>query len=368
MRFARHKLTSYASTLAGSLTLVIFSLCLASLSGCSSDDQVKPLKPLRVATGEWEPFVGEGMPHNGPLAVMVSTILVDLGYVPDYQFFDWPMAEIHLETGYPGFAFPFIDSGERRTKGFAFSDPLHTFDYVLFYRGDRQLEFQAIQTLEQLASAGYKIGRIRGYAKLDAIKDENVYIEVPSAVAGFDMLASSPEHAQQNDHPIDFLLESKTVGLSILESRQVANDKDDFLYLGQQGRDQLISRVSLRIMLSQKVDTAILTDINDSIRKNKEFFDSLRSRTHASIAETGYLYADADNLIPGCESAACSGSTALIPRHTRILIVEWGKAYQRPLPTASVTPESARSQVKLLNGPMRGKLLWVDSKHINLEH
>ena len=347
--------------------LSFIALCLLSLTGCSSDDQVKPLKPLRIATGEWEPFVGESLPHGGPLAVMVSTILVDLGYVPEYQFMDWPMVEIHLETGYPGFAFPFIESEERRERGFSFSEPLHTFDYVLFYRGDRQQEFQDLQSLDQLAAAGYTIGRIRGYANLDAIAQDTAYIEVPSAVAGFEMLAGSQEWNEDAGQTIDFLLESKTVGLSILQGRHLSNDKDDFLYLGQNGREKLISRVSMRIMLSQKIDQEILKDINHSIDQNKEFFDSLRSRIHAGTAETGNLTADAGQAILGCKTAACTGDGALIPGNSRILIVEWGEAYRRLQPDPALRPGSARSRVKLLSGPMSGKLLWVDGRHITLE-
>jgi ABC-type amino acid transport substrate-binding protein len=345
----------------------VISVCLVYLPSCSSDEQVKPLKPLRVATGEWEPFVGENLPHSGPLAVMVSTILHDLEYVPEYQFFDWNVVEIHLESGYPGFAFPIIISEDRKNKGFSFSEPLHTFDYVLFYKAQRKDEFQSLQSLKQVADAGYKIGRIRGYAKLDAIKSNQAYIEVPTAIAGFEDLADSPQQKAGNEQKIDFLLESKTVGLGILESSHIANDKNDFLYLGQNGRDQLISRASLGLMLSQKVNPELLEKINNSILKNKKFFDSLRSRTNATTGATGYLSADDDQLIRGCASLICSDSGILIPRYSRILIVEWGAAYKQPLPATSDSVQAARSHVKLLNGPMRGKLLWVDTKHINLE-
>ena len=118
-------------------------------------------------------------------------------------------------------------------------------------------------------------------------------------MAGFEILAGNQDQDKQNGPTIDFLLESKTVGLSILQGRHLTNDKDDFLYLGQNGGEQLISRVSMRIMLSQKIDQEILNEINRSIDQNREFFDSLRSRIHAGAAETGYLIADAGHAILG---------------------------------------------------------------------
>ncbi|MCU7807381.1 MAG: transporter substrate-binding domain-containing protein [Candidatus Thiodiazotropha sp. (ex Semelilucina semeliformis)] len=364
-RIGRHPLTILTS----SITCLAVFLSLSIIAGCSSEDQVNPLKPLRVATGNWQPFVGEELPHGGPLATMISTIFVDLGYVPEFQFYDWPMVEIHLETGYPSLAFPFIKSDERVAKGFRFSNPLHTFDYVLFYHKDRAEEFSTIESFGDLHDMSLKIGRIRGYAKLTSISGDDDYVEVPSAVAGFGMLRRSKHDNTEDGKRIDFLLESKSVGLDILKSRHVASDKGDFMFLGQAGREELISKVSLSIMVSPKMDASILSEINDAIEGNKRFFDGLRSKMVASNESEANLVSPTGTTIFAYEGRLSDNASFIIPRNSQVLIVEWGEAYTNELHSnSSEFIGFGKSQVKLLNGPSKGRVVWVKNEYISLRY
>ncbi len=346
--------------------LVNCVICLFFASGCSSDDQVKPLKPIRVATGNWEPLVGQNLPHNGPLAEMMSTILVDLGYVPEFKYYDWPMIEIHLKTGHPSLAFPFIKSKARIDNGFQFSDPLHTFDYVLFYHKNRENEFKSIKSLSDIVDKKLKIGRIRGYAKLSDIPDDTVYTEVSDAGSGFQRLRTNNE--ESNDNKIDLLLESKTIGLGILESHAIARDINDFAYLGHNGNKNLISKVSLRIMLGPKLDHAVLKKINTAINDHKEFFDNLRAKAVPSNQDIAYLKAPSDKDIHGYFTANQNSAKFIIPRNSKALIIKWNGSFieydTHEKKKNMSTPD--RSQVKLLNGPFKGRVIWVNNQHIEL--
>lgn len=352
------------------LALGALCLSLGILVGCSSDDQVKPLKPLQVATGNWEPFVGEHLPHNGPLAEMVTTILGDFGYAPEFQFYDWPMVEKQLERGYPALAFPFIESEERKNeRGFVFSEPLQVVDYVLFYHKDREAEFSSISSMQDIVDRELKIGRIRGYAKLSAIQGEENYIEAPSAVSGFKMLRRNKHDDGLGGKKIDFLLESRIVGQDILEGEHIDHDKDDFMYLGQAGPTGLISKVNLCIMLSAKLDKDVTAAINESINspKNREFFENLREKTAHSRPETALLSAPRGKLIYGYARESSDAEVIVIPQNSRVLIMKWGNVYTAANNRVMEDVDPGVSQVKLLNGPLKGKVMWVSGRNITLE-
>ena len=359
----------WSSILSGVTACCAFFLGLVMVSACSTDDQTKPLKPLRVATGNCEPFVGEKLPHNGPIAEMISTILVDMGYAPKFKFYDWPMVEVHLKTGYPGLAFPYIKSEERVEDGFQFSDPLYTFEYVLFYRKDRAQEFSSIITLEEIKSRGLKIGRIRGYAKIPSITGDESYVQVSSAAEGFQMLRRSSDGNGSSGKKIDFLLESKAVGLRSLSSRDIAEDKDEFRYLGDNGNRELVSKTSLRIMLSSKAHNSILEKINGSINdnKNQELFDSLRERIGGGTQYAAFLSAENGKAIYGYTSPTERERGFLLPRNTKVLVVKWGVAYTKALDIKNEEQAGDKSRVKLLSGPLRGKVVWVDNDYLTLE-
>ncbi len=346
---------------------IVFLICFIVI-GCSSENQVKPLKPLHIATGDWEPFVGKNLPHNGPLSEMISIIMVDLHYVPEFKFYDWPMVEIHLASGYPNIAFPYIESKERIDKGFRFSAPLLKFNYVLFYHKKRNIVVQSIKSLNELKNIHGRIGLIRGYAKLPGIPNE-AFKEVTSTVAGFTLLRVGNE--------IDFLLESKDVGLSLLESQYLIDDKNDFMYLGQpkgpnaQERIEFVSEVALRIMISPKLNPGILNDINDAIVKNKDkiYFKSLerKMKTRVNTLETGVIDAPSNEIIYGYPTHSGSTARFIIPRNSIVLITEWGPEYIEEEKKANESSNLGRSKVKLLNGPFKGRVMWVNSHYLTIE-
>lgn len=345
------------------LTIFLVACLFVQLVSCSADNQVKPLKPLRVATGDWAPFVHHQLPHNGPLAKMVSTVLADMGYVPEFRFYDWPMTEIHLKAGYPVIAFPYIESEERKRKGFRFSKPLYNFEYVLFYHYSRATEFSSLRNFKDIVDKNLKIGRIRGYAKLKEISDDASYVEVVSANAGFNQLRTDSKNGK-----IDFLLESKRVGLNLLNSSVVASDRDVFRFLGQEGHKELVSRESLKIMLSPKLNKAILDSINSSIDKpdNKAFFDSLSQSIGVAEPDIAILTGTAGKAITGYSNISRDESSFTIPHNTRVLVLDWGKGF---LMVDGAKPSGMdMSQVKLLDGPLRGKVVWVENRYLTIEH
>lgn len=358
----------FRSFIGSALSVIVFFLM-----GCQGDpaEHLKPLKPIQVATGNWEPYIGEKLSNFGPMAEMVSTILADNGYVPEFKFYSWPMAETHLKTGYPFIALPFIRTAEREEM-FKFSNPIGDFEYVLFYHKSREKEAEEIFSLADLKKNRAKIGRVRGYAKMPGLESEEgtdgktqLFIEVASTIDGFNQL---------RDGKIDYLLEGKIVGLDLLEGEQLIDDRNDFFYLGQPDEtgqskpSDLTSRVDLHIMFSPQLDPDFIEKINDSISKHQgtTYFDTLRLKmdTPVKSMETGCLSAVAGNSIYGYATPSEEKPIFVIPRNSSILIVEWSERYSEKMTGADSNPEAGRSKVKILNGPSKGRVMWVDNHNI----
>lgn len=346
------------------VTAVVFLF----LVGCSSDEQVKPLKPLHVATGNWQPFVGQNMDHYGPMAEMMTTILVDLHYVPEFKFYDWPIAESHLAAGYPSIGFPFIKSSAREESGFRFSEPLVEFDYVLFFYKKHQKQASQIKSLDELMKLKGRIGLIRGYAKLANTPDD-AYTPVASTLAGFNMLRDGSD--------IDFLLESRVVGMRMLESQAIIDDKDDFMFLGQfskpgsELRSKLINKVGLRIMLSPKLNPGILKHINSAIERSgkKTFFNNLRQemKNPPTKSETAHLVSDNEYPVQGYRNAEGNEVLHELPQNNFAMVIKWGGAFGEVSSKSHGTQPLGRTKVKLLNGPYKGKVMWVSNSNIILQ-
>ena len=121
-------------------------------------------------------------------------------------------------------------------------------------------------------------------------------------------------------------------------------------------------------MLSPKSDDVLREKINASINdvKNQEFFDSLRTRIGGRVQDTAFLSAAVDKAIYGYKSASEANKGFLLPRNTKVLVVEWGGSYTAAMDRNNKEQSGDRSRVKLLSGPLRGKIVWVNNEHITL--
>ncbi|MCF8222973.1 MAG: hypothetical protein K9J25_07475 [Bacteroidales bacterium] len=285
---------------ANNIIMPVFIVCLI-FSSCTRNNQVKPLKPLSIATGNWEPYVGEDLENDGPVAQMISAVLIELGYLPVFNYYEWGFIDTHLETGYTGFP-------------------------------------------------GFTPGN---------------YTEVPGAEEGFKMLAEGK---------IDFLLEAKSAGRALVMSEQVPADASKFTYLGkasspgEKDDTTFVKNLSFRIKFSPKVSDEFIGSINDAISTctSTEYYRSLIARVNspATSLTEAYLNNPGQSPVYAFSDPGNKDPDYVLPPNTRVVVIQWNRIFTRKIGQNIGIPSQLRSRVKILNGPLEGKVVWVENDQI----
>lgn len=346
---------------ANNIIMPVFIVCLI-FSSCTRNNQVKPLKPLSIATGNWEPYVGEDLENDGPVAQMISAVLIELGYLPVFNYYEWGFIDTHLETGYPGLAFPFIK--ESNKGNFKYSDPIVNLDYVLFWYNENAETAPNYSSVQEIIDSGRKVGRIRGYTGFPGFTPGN-YTEVPVAVEGFKMLAEGK---------IDFLLEAKSAGRALVMSEQVPADASKFTYLGkasspgEKDDTTFVKNLSFRIKFSPKVSDEFIGSINDAISTctSTEYYRSLIARVNspATSLTEAYLNNPGQSPVYAFSDPVNKDPDYVLPPNTRVVVIQWNRIFTRKIGQNIGIPSQLRSCVKILNGPLEGKVVWVENDQI----
>ncbi|MCW3807911.1 hypothetical protein [Plebeiibacterium marinum] len=346
------------------LTIHVFFILLF-MAGCHSGQQVKPLKPIHVATGNWQPFIGEDLPQNGPVAQMIASILIELDYLPIFKYYDWGFVHTHLEAGYPSFAFPYIKSEDSTT--FKYSKPIVHIEYVLYYYNKTGHKVYHYKTVQDLVNSNKHIGRIRGYTKFPGIDEDSVYVEVPNTIDGFKMLV---------DGDIDFLIEARPVGKLTVMSSEIPADASDFCYLGQSDKPNtpddsiFVKDLPFHIKFSPKVSDEFVDNINMAIStcSKTEYYKSLTEKLRKTQQEflKAYLFSANHDLIYGYTTSDIKQPAYILPLSTEVVVTQWSKIFKEAFNSPKRSVSGFRSQVKIMNGPLKGKTMWVANEQIEL--
>lgn len=116
-------------------------------------------KIVKLANGEWVPFMGEKNYENGLISHIVKEAFKLEGYTVEYGFYPWKRAyELAKEgkewTGTPGWK-----KNQEREELFYLSEPIITIEEVFFHRKDNEIEWKSYEDLKK-----YQIGLSIGYA------------------------------------------------------------------------------------------------------------------------------------------------------------------------------------------------------------
>lgn len=126
-----------------------------SVAGCCR--AASGLTDVTFTTGEYPPYLSEGLPHGGSAARIVTEALAAEGIRVHYQFFPWKRAYEEAREGRFAGSVMWLKNSERE-KDFLYSDPVVITRSVLFYAKAAPVHWNRLSDL-----AGLHLGGAQGY-------------------------------------------------------------------------------------------------------------------------------------------------------------------------------------------------------------
>lgn len=307
----------------------------------------RPDRPVLVGTGDWFPYTDADDPNGGPLVEMVEEILLMSGLRPTTRFESWAAVEARVERGQVFAAFPFVASADRRAS-LRMSDPVLEFQYVTFVN---------TATVTVPAGGGAELGAlslglVRGYdywPELDDHRDPATTVVFDDASSAFDALVRGE---------VDAVPEGIDQGVALLDSMTEV-DTSHIRALDRSRHPALTSEQTLHILFpasTSNEDVARVDEAISSFRATEEYRE-LRADAVASHIDRGVLEVD-----PGpVEVVTGDGQTMVTPNGTSVTVLDWFASGDDPLASSSGV------EVKVLDGPLRGRVVTVTMGAIRLE-
>jgi polar amino acid transport system substrate-binding protein len=198
---------------------------------------------VRLTNGEWPPYLGEQLPHNGVASRIVAEAFALQGIEVNWEFHPWARSLQLAERGQRAGSAVWLHNNEREAK-FFISDPVVESGYYLFHRKDYNFDWAQVADLQ-----GRRIVGTRGYDYGDAFQqaetsgqlrvnrvtsDETAFRQLLAGrvdlfpidkVVGFDMLHqhfSAAERARLSFH----LKPLRSDSLHLLLSREVVGNAE----------------------------------------------------------------------------------------------------------------------------------------------
>ncbi|EPJ53944.1 MAG: hypothetical protein OFPI_08720 [Osedax symbiont Rs2] len=137
------------------LPLIFFSLLCLGFNHASYAQQT-----VRLAVGEWEPYVSKNLPDNGFLARIITEAFALEGVKVELGFFPWARAKALAQQGEWDGTFPWVYS-EKRAQKFLYSEPVIANQGVFFHLKSFDFQWQDYSDLTGLSSgatSGYNYG------------------------------------------------------------------------------------------------------------------------------------------------------------------------------------------------------------------
>lgn len=160
----------FAGTLVRGFKVSLFSLVCLLLTAFSHAET--EADTVRIAAGEWPPFLSASLPNQGIVAHLIKDAFLEAGYDVEFDFLPWVRAFVEASQGeYDATAIWMYK--EDRTVDFHYSAPVLNEEFVLFHRVDDPFDWSSYDDLE-----GLRIGGGIGYsygAEFDAAVEEGVF-------------------------------------------------------------------------------------------------------------------------------------------------------------------------------------------------
>lgn len=133
---------------------------------------------LRLAVGEWSPYMGETLPHYGCDAWVITAAFAEEGIRVEYTFMPWSRSlKRAAEGGWEGTA-EWADTPEHRKEFYLSADYLSEQEWTFFSRADEHFQWNSMDDL-----MGMTVGVTSGYVYSDlfAEAENNGTVQFESA-------------------------------------------------------------------------------------------------------------------------------------------------------------------------------------------
>lgn len=313
---------------------------------------VSPSRPVPISSGSWAPFVGPDLPEGGPVTKLVVETLRRAGYAPEVSYTSWSLAEDRVTSGASLGVFPLVGSESRRSE-LLLSDPLVDFEYVLFY--NRRAGQPRVSTAADLG--GLRVGGIAGYDYWDELESAvGGFVEFESTLDGFRALAAGE---------VDVLAEGLLSGRAVLTGPDFAGDAGDFDHV--RGDNPLAHSVQglYFMMADTAAAAAVMERFNRELarmRQSEEYQRIVADLEPSTAQEVALTPTGPSGLVELLDAAG--RPVLLAPRGTRARVLAWPEQFTG---TGGGRPQRVLVQVKVENGPARGRVLFVDARAVELE-
>ena len=198
---------------------------------------------IRLTNGDWSPYLGERLPHQGIASRIVAEAFALEGVTVQWEFHPWARSLQLAERGQRAGTAVWLYN-DQRERQFFISDPVIDSAYYLFHRKGSDFDWQTVDDLRGLRIAGtrgydygeaFQQAEAAGALKVQRITSDQQGLRQLLAkridlfpvdkVVGFDMLHqhfSAAERAQLSFHPKPLRSDS----LHLLLSREVPGNAE----------------------------------------------------------------------------------------------------------------------------------------------
>ncbi len=118
----------------------------------------EPASSIKVAVGEWPPYVSQHLPYGGLIPHLVQRALKEQGIHVDFEYMPWEQAYKKTLAGEYDATVGWIETEERK-KEMHFSQAISHASIVLFHRTESLVSWESLTELAEL-----RVGTVPGYS------------------------------------------------------------------------------------------------------------------------------------------------------------------------------------------------------------
>ena len=145
---------------------------------------------VRIAVGEWKPFISKELPNYGSHTEIVTRVFESAGFEVDYQFMPWNRAYEQTRLGDYAATFSWFKT-EKRAKEVLYPEtPIDVREHAVYYNKKRFPEGVEVTSLKDIVEQDLKIVGAIGYWYIKPLKSLGAQLHsVPNAKLSWRMLA-----------------------------------------------------------------------------------------------------------------------------------------------------------------------------------